>query len=544
MHNLKLSQKFVMLVVVSLAGFVIASAASFWALSEIKVNGPLYKRIVQGKDLVADILPPPEYIIESYLVALQLRDTNSAEQRDKAIASLTALRKDYDERHEFWLKESLGPEIHKALLTDAHGFALQFYKKIDEQYLPAVRAGDAARIKSVMSELESIYEKHRQAIDQVVKITNDRNAEDESKGLEFIQQVNRLLLAVSILTTFLSIGLAIYISRSVLRQLGGDPNEVAVVVNTMAAGDFSQQPPRPPQPGSLLANAYQMQTKLRDMISEVKHQANQVGDMAHSLATSANQIDGNVNHESDAVSSMAAAIEELSVSTSHISDQGANAKRIANGSRDNAEEGAKVVNKTVAGLLETAREIEAASGEVSRLGEDASHISEVVKVIKEIADQTNLLALNAAIEAARAGEQGRGFAVVADEVRKLAERTASATSEINQMSAKIGEVAGHALSGMDKVVKTTRQGVIDAETAQTSINKIQSSFGEVTGVIDDIASALLEQNAAATELANSTERVSQMSEEDSGAAQNLLSLANELEGKAHEMRQAVEIFKV
>jgi methyl-accepting chemotaxis protein len=347
-----------------------------------------------------------------------------------------------------------------------------------------------------------------------------------------------------LISLLISVLLATIIVRQIMRQLGGDPNEVATVVNTMAAGDFSQQPSRQPDQGSLLAHAYQMQSKLRDMITEVKNQASQVGDMSHSLATSANQIAGNVNHESDAVSSMAAAIEELSVSTSHISDQGANAKRIASDSSSNAEQGAKVVNKTVAGLLETAKDIEAASGEVSRLGEDASRISEVVKVIKEIADQTNLLALNAAIEAARAGEQGRGFAVVADEVRKLAERTANATNEINQMSGKIGEVANNALSGMDKVVKTTRQGVVDAESAQTSIKNIQSSFAEVSGVIDDIASALLEQNAAATELANSTERVSQMSEEDSGAAKNLLGLANELEGKANEMRQAVEVFKV
>jgi methyl-accepting chemotaxis protein len=312
----------------------------------------------------------------------------------------------------------------------------------------------------------------------------------------------------------------------------------------MSAGDFSQHPKNVPEPGSLLANAYQMQTKLHDMISAVKNQADQVRDMAHSLATSANQIAGNVNREADAVSSMAAAIEELSVSTTHISDQGANAKRIATESRSNAEEGAKVVNKTVAGLLETAKDIEAASGEVSRLGEDATRISDVVKVIKEIADQTNLLALNAAIEAARAGEQGRGFAVVADEVRKLAERTSSATNEINQMSSKIGDVANNALSGMDKVVQNTKQGVGDAESAQVSIKNIQSGFGEVSDVIDDIAVALQEQNAAATELANSTERVSQMSEEGSSAAQSLLGLANELEGKAGEMREAVGIFKV
>jgi methyl-accepting chemotaxis protein len=287
-----------------------------------------------------------------------------------------------------------------------------------------------------------------------------------------------------------------------------------------------------------------MQSRLREVITSVKQQANHVGDMAHSLAASANQIAENVNHESDDVAGMAASIEELSVSTTHITDQGANAKRIATSSRSNADAGALVVNKTVNGLLDTAREIESASTEVSRLGEDATRISDVVKVIKEIADQTNLLALNAAIEAARAGEQGRGFAVVADEVRKLAERTASATNEINQMSSKIGEVAGHALSGMDKVVKTTRQGVGDAETAQTSIKGIQNGFVEVADVIDDIAVALVEQNAAATELAKSTERVSQMSEENSGAAQGLLSLANELEEKAHEMRKSVEIFKV
>ncbi|MBU1426932.1 MAG: methyl-accepting chemotaxis protein [Gammaproteobacteria bacterium] len=355
--------------------------------------------------------------------------------------------------------------------------------------------------------------------------------------------------AMKFLAWGLFIGGFIFVSlmllgRSIVKTIGGDPNEVAAVVNTMSAGDFSQLPKNDPQPDSLLANSYQMQTRLRDMIAAVKNQASEVGDMAHSLATSADQIADNVNRESDAVSSMAAAIEELSVSTTHISDQGENAKRISNDSRNNAEEGAKVVNKTVTGLLETAREIEAASGEVSRLGEDASRISDVVNVIKEIADQTNLLALNAAIEAARAGEQGRGFAVVADEVRKLAERTATATSEINQMSAKIGDVANNALSGMDKVVKTTRQGVGDAETAQISIKNIQTGFGKVGSVIDEIAPALAEQNIAATELAKSTERISQMSEENAGAARSLQDFAKELEGKAGEMRQAVEIFKV
>jgi methyl-accepting chemotaxis protein len=421
------------------------------------------------------------------------------------------------------------------------------HANVSWKYLAQIEAhrGDTHDSDSKVAGIDRELAAHiKELRENFVKFVDEKGAEKIALAEKDYATHRTMVMIWVAIALALSIVIATIIIRQIMRQLGGDPQEVAAVVNTMAAGDFSQQPSKQPTSGSLLANAYDMQNKLREMIASVKNQSAQVGEMAHSLATSANKIAENVNHEADAVSSMAAAIEELSVSTTHISDQGDNAKRIANNSRSNAEEGAQVVNKTVNGLLSSAQEIKSASAEVSRLGEDASRISEVVKVIKEIADQTNLLALNAAIEAARAGEQGRGFAVVADEVRKLAERTAGATTEINQMSAKIGQVAGHALSGMDKVVKTTQQGVGDAETAQESIKHIQKNFGEVAGVIDDIAVALGEQNAAATELAKSTERVSQMSEENSGSAQNLLKLANDLEAKAREVRSSVDIFRV
>ncbi len=418
------------------------------------------------------------------------------------------------------------------------------HKTVSGKYLAQIDAhkGNAAESDAAVAGIDRELSKQITVLRD--SFVEDKVAEKITLAEEVFQHRRNIVIVWVLVALSLSVFLAKIIIRSVFNQLGGDPIDVATVVNTMASGDFSQQPDKLPEAGSLLANAYQMQSSLRDMIVRVKSQANQVGDMAHNLAASAQQISVNVNHESDAVSSMAAVIEELSVSTNHISDQGGTAKRIANHSRIHAEQGVQVVNKTVNGLLSTAQEIEAASAEVSRLGEDASRISEVVKAIKEIADQTNLLALNAAIEAARAGEQGRGFAVVADEVRKLAERTAGATAEINQMSGKIGDVANRALSSMGKVVNTTRQGVIDAETAQASIELIQQSFGEVASVIDEISGSLNEQTAAATGLAQSTERVSSMSEENSSAAQSLLSLANDLEGKAREVRLAVEVFRV
>ena len=440
---------------------------------------------------------------------------------------------------------SLTDEEDRVLAAKFTEVRTRFVEEGIKPAVTAMRVNNVAEVKRIIVEhivpLEASLDESLNALVEMEARDAGKLHEESEASFKTMRMVSIALLLAGVA---LGSVMGFAIIRSVLRQLGGDPKEVAGVVSIMASGNFSMQPDCLPATGSLLANTYAMQQQLRGMIATVKEQANQVGDMARNLAVSAKQIAVNVNHESDAVSSMAAAIEELSVSTTHISDQGASARRIANDSRSNAEQGAQVVNKTVTGLLATAHEIENASAEVSRLGEDASRISDVVNTIKEIADQTNLLALNAAIEAARAGEQGRGFAVVADEVRKLAERTANATSEINQMSAKIGEVASHALGGMGKVVETTREGVTDAETAQSSIGGIQKSFGEVAKMIDDISVSLAEQNVAANDLAKSTERVAAMSEENAGAAQSLLELANALEGKAAQVKGAVEVFRV
>lgn len=376
------------------------------------------------------------------------------------------------------------------------------------------------------------------------KFVEEKNLEKIELAKEGFLHRRNVVIVWAIIVLMLSVLLGTIIVRKVMRQLGGDPEEVSQVLHVMASGNFSIQPHKHPVAGSLLASTYDMQSQLRTMIESTKDHTLSLIDMSQSLAASASQISKSVNQESDSVATMASAIEEMSASTAHISDQGQSAKTIATNSRKDAEDGAAIINKTVSGLLVSAQEIENSSKDVSHLGDDASRISDVVKVIRDIADQTNLLALNAAIEAARAGEQGRGFAVVADEVRKLAERTANATTEITDMSAKIGEVAKHALGGMDRVVQTTRQGVEDAETAQASILTIQQNFSEVSKVIDDISDALAQQNSAANELASNTEQIAQMSGDNSSAAQSLLQLAKDLASKATQVRGTVEVFKI
>lgn len=296
--------------------------------------------------------------------------------------------------------------------------------------------------------------------------------------------------------------------------------------------------------GRMVGALNQMLEKVRASMHSIQGSMSEVQGAVSSLSNASSEVAASSAGQSSAAASMAANIEELTVSINTVSDSAGDARRLATESADISEEGGQIIQRTVDEMGTISAMVTRASEVIESLGKDAEKISAVVQVIKDVADQTNLLALNAAIEAARAGEQGRGFAVVADEVRKLAERTTQSTLDIGTMVNTIQASAGKAVSEMQVVVEQVAQGQALANDAGSRMNNIRQSAQRVTAAIVDISSALKEQSIASHDIARHVESIAQMTDENHAAAENTAESAQRLDALSRDVAQVIASFRV
>ncbi|MFA6441116.1 MAG: methyl-accepting chemotaxis protein [Sterolibacterium sp.] len=284
--------------------------------------------------------------------------------------------------------------------------------------------------------------------------------------------------------------------------------------------------------------------KLQSVVRDVKLSAERVMATSHQLSSAASELTTSSSQQSDATASMAASLEEVTVSIQQVADNSDRAHEMATEAGGLSGQGHQAVSEAIDEMQKISESVNASSAAITTLEEKSVQISGVANVIKEIADQTNLLALNAAIEAARAGEQGRGFAVVADEVRKLAERTASATHEITNTIEEIRLSTQRSVSGMEFSVGQVQKGVEMATHSGVAMANIETSTNKVKASVDEISSALREQSTAATQLAQDVEVIAQKAERNGSLANETAQSARHLEELAVTLKQAVDRFVV
>jgi methyl-accepting chemotaxis protein/methyl-accepting chemotaxis protein-3 (ribose and galactose sensor receptor) len=338
--------------------------------------------------------------------------------------------------------------------------------------------------------------------------------------------------------------LIVSLARGIYNSLGGEPSYAAEVAQAIAGGDLSHQVDVGNRSGSVLAAVAQMQSNLKSMIAQIKQGAVTLAQSSDALAQQMKSINVAAQASSEATASTAASIEQMAVSVSHVSD---NARVTEQNSKESAElaaSGMALVRQAAQELEVVSVQVDGASSRIGGLVERSKEIGGIADVIREIADQTNLLALNAAIEAARAGEQGRGFAVVADEVRKLAERTSEATGQITTMIHAIQQDTAAVVESMEAVTPQVQKGVAIANDAAQTLQQINAKADSTLESIAQVANATQEQSIASGTVASSVENISQMVEEMAASVAAANNNVQALEALSEELRDSVSKFNV
>jgi methyl-accepting chemotaxis protein len=389
------------------------------------------------------------------------------------------------------------------------------------------------------------FEKGTQAISENLKLYDvvlpalDEILESRSAELE-----NKIIANI-VLSLFLLAG-ALYLFFGFYYSLMNSINSIKVAVHDMAKGDLTTRVNLDSKDEmQLIASDMNMMIKnINALVSQVISSANQVVNSSNeSSATSEDTREG-VNQQNQELELIATAMNEMSATVHEVAQNASSTADATRNADTEAKNGKKVVDETISSINALSNEMHQASTVIKQLEEDSESIGSVLDVIKSIAEQTNLLALNAAIEAARAGEQGRGFAVVADEVRTLASRTQDSTQEIQVMIEKLQQGTRNAVKVMDEGNKQTEKTVAQAAVAGTTLESITAAVDHITVMNEQIASAAEEQSSVAEEINHNVVNVRDIAERTVTNADKTAKSSVMLNGVASQLQELVSEFKV
>ncbi|MGD0281401.1 MAG: methyl-accepting chemotaxis protein [Dissulfurispiraceae bacterium] len=380
------------------------------------------------------------------------------------------------------------------------------------------------------------------AVDKLSDYQNERNKKRYDEFEKRYNMTNTLMGIFGTLSIVAAVLIAVFLTRSIVTPL----KETVKLSIALASGDLTAhaESKSRDETGQLLDAMGRMAAKLHNVVADVKTSADSVAAASNQLSAKSDQMSRGVAEQSGRASQIAAASAEMSQT---VIDVAKNASNIASSSTETAsiaKKGEEIVGISVQEVREIASTVAQSSQLITSLGERSKQIGAIINVIKDIADQTNLLALNAAIEAARAGEQGRGFAVVADEVRKLAERTAKATSEIGQMIGAIQNEVSQAVASMGEATGKVDSGVRDVTSAGEALHRIVKSVEGLQSMVQQVASATEQMSTVSETVSSDVETVAKVANETSASSHEIADSASDLARLASNLKNLVAQFKV
>jgi methyl-accepting chemotaxis protein len=479
----------------------------FWALSSIRAIG---EQTFVAKDVTADILPPPMYLIELRLLLSQSLEGTVA--TDQLASEIDRLEKEYLERATYW-KANPPYGLEAPLLGRHHNTALQFIQQAREM-LKVARSGDAEALKLALSRAHQAYLDHRSAVDLTVTAALAFADQSMASVANVRADVQRESIAFAALGTLLLLVLALWVRKRIVAPL----KEAVAVAERISASDLSRAVAidGTGEAGDMLHALEAMRISLSGIVSTVRSATDSINTASGEIASGNLDLSARTEHTASNLEQTAASMEQLTSTVAQSADAARQANQLAASAAQIAARGGQVVGQVVTTMEE--------------INHSSRKIGDIIGVIDGIAFQTNILALNAAVEAARAGEQGRGFAVVAAEVRNLAQRSADAAKEIKGL---IGTSVGKVEAGSKLV----------AQAGQT-MSEIVGSVQRVSDIIGEITAASREQSEGIAQVNAAVNQLDQMTQQNAALVEESAAAAESLRDQAGRLMQVVQVFRI
>ncbi len=474
----------------------------------------------------------------------QLRSlmAKSADDRDQQNKAADAAFEDYRKALAVYEPTITGPE-EQALSREA-ATDFEAYVKGAEEAKQLARQGKTAEADQLLTgPQKDLFDKTAAAIKKDVEFNVSGAADANKLSTELYSSARWWVIGLLVACVTLGMILAIWIARIIANPV----QEAAEVAKRIAAGDLTGSEilvRSRDEVGELSESINAMQRSLRDTITSVSASAERIATASEEFSATAAEQAAGAESQKDQTHQAATAMQEMSSTVQQVSDNSNKAAEASRNAADTARKGGSIVDDTLTKMRAIAESVGQTARKVQELGKSSNQIGEIIGVIDDIADQTNLLALNAAIEAARAGEQGRGFAVVADEVRKLAERTSKATKEITQMIQNIQTETKSAVEAMQLGTKQVELGVQSTTEAGGSLQEIIKTSEQVGSMVMLIATAATEQASATDEINSNIEQIAKITQETAIGANESAKAVHELSTLATELHAIVSKFKI
>lgn len=539
LRDIHIRTRFVILGVVFLVGYAILIASSATLLGRVMINGELYGEVTNRKDLVADVLPPPKYIVDPYLVSYQIATTTDAGERVNRINHVRRLIDEYKLRQTFWENQDLPRELRESLLEQSHQPAAEFFRVLEQEFFQAARSPETSErspLEILETRLTPLFLEHRQAIQRTVQLAKAEIKQKEATAAEAVARGKRWMTIIAGVYIALMVLLSFFVIRSILVSLAKINERTRALAE--ADADLSARIPidSKDEVGELAHWFNAFIQKIAGLVTAAKRSSIQLTTTATEMAATSHEQEETVRGFGASTNRIAAAVREISATSSELMTSMDEISRLSQSSASIAASGRSDLS-TMESTMQTLADSSASiSAKLSVINEKANDITSVVTTITKVADQTNLLSVNAAIEAEKSGEYGRGFLVVAREIRRLADQTSGATLHIESTVHEMQSAVSSGVMEMDKFTEQVRRSV---EEVQRISQKLAQIIAEVEQTTDRFG-------GVSTGMASQTEGASQISEAMTslvdGVQQTGTSL-QEFTSAAEDMKKAVESLK-